>query len=256
MAPRLKTLKVAEPPQAQGRRHGEGRGRAGREAQIRSEGDLAMAALVIAEHDNAKLKSRHGQRRHRRREDGRRGARPRRGAGMRRGRGRGGRSSRAWPRSCVADAAHYAGAHRRRTYAALVTPLAKGYSHVVAARHRRRARASCRAWRRSSTWRRSPRSSRWSRPTPSCARSTPGNAFATVQSPDAIKVVTVRSTGFDEAAATGSRADRGDRRPGPTRRKSKLLSARSSRSRRAPSWSARGAWSPAAAGSAAARTSS
>jgi electron transfer flavoprotein alpha subunit len=31
-----------------------------------------------------------------------------------------------------------------------------------------------------------------------------GNAFATVQSPDAIKVVTVRSTGFDEAAATGS----------------------------------------------------
>jgi electron transfer flavoprotein alpha subunit len=31
-----------------------------------------------------------------------------------------------------------------------------------------------------------------------------GNAFATVQSADAIKVITVRSTGFDAAAATGS----------------------------------------------------
>ncbi|HQW30749.1 MAG TPA: hypothetical protein PK529_16260, partial [Verrucomicrobiales bacterium] len=41
---------------APGRRDGEGRGRAGREAQIRSEGDLTMTSLVIAEHDNAKLK--------------------------------------------------------------------------------------------------------------------------------------------------------------------------------------------------------
>src|SRR5206468_7063891 len=36
-----------------------------------------------------------------------------------------------------------------------------------------------------------------------------GNALATVQSGDAVKVITVRSTGFDPAAATGgSAADR------------------------------------------------
>ena len=40
-----------------------------------------------------------------------------------------------------------------------------------------------------------------------------GNAIATVQSADKIKVVTVRTTGFDAAPATGgSAADRGDRR--------------------------------------------
>lgn len=33
-----------------------------------------------------------------------------------------------------------------------------------------------------------------------------GNAIATVQSPDAVKVITVRSTGFDAAAATGGSA--------------------------------------------------
>ena len=39
-----------------------------------------------------------------------------------------------------------------------------------------------------------------------------GNALATVQSADKIKVVTVRMTGFDPAPATGgSAADRGDR---------------------------------------------
>jgi len=46
VAPRLKTLKVAEPPKrkgAQGRRDGQGRGRTGREAQVRSEGDLAWS---------------------------------------------------------------------------------------------------------------------------------------------------------------------------------------------------------------------
>ena len=40
VAPRLKTLKVVEPRQAQGGRHGEGRRRARRQAEERSEGDL------------------------------------------------------------------------------------------------------------------------------------------------------------------------------------------------------------------------
>ena len=47
-----------------------------------------------------------------------------------------------------------------------------------------------------------------------------GNAFATVQSSDGIKVITVRTTGFDAAPATGGNArDRGRRR---SRRKSRL----------------------------------
>src|SRR6185295_1959861 len=42
--------------QAQGGRDGEGRERARRQAQERSEGDLNMAALVIAEHDKNHLR--------------------------------------------------------------------------------------------------------------------------------------------------------------------------------------------------------
>ncbi len=46
-----------------------------------------------------------------------------------------------------------------------------------------------------------------------------GNAIATVQSPDKVKVLTVRATGFDAAAAEGGsarrRAGRGDARRGP-----------------------------------------
>ena len=62
-----------------------------------------------------------------------------------------------------------------------------------------------------------------------------GNALATVQSTDAIKVITVRTTGFDAAAETGGSA-RG-REPGaagPTRA-CRSSSARNSPSRSGPS---------------------
>ena len=58
-----------------------------------------------------------------------------------------------------------------------------------------------------------------------------GNAFATVQSADPIKVVTVRSTGFDPAPATGS----GRVEPlaaGPDKQQSKVLSQELTRSAR------------------------
>ena len=45
-----------------------------------------------------------------------------------------------------------------------------------------------------------------------------GNAFATVQSKDPIKVITVRTTGFDAAAATGGNARDRDRRRGARHR--------------------------------------
>ena len=41
-----------------------------------------------------------------------------------------------------------------------------------------------------------------------------GNAFATVQSKDAVKVITVRATGFDAAPATGGSRRGRDRRRG------------------------------------------
>ncbi len=50
-----------------------------------------------------------------------------------------------------------------------------------------------------------------------------GNAFATVQSPDAIKVVTVRATGFESAKAGGS-APVESLVAGPDRQQSKVLS--------------------------------
>ena len=49
-----------------------------------------------------------------------------------------------------------------------------------------------------------------------------GNAFATVQSADKVKVVTVRATGFDPAAATGS-APIENAQPGPDKGVSKVL---------------------------------
>ncbi len=102
----------------------------------------------------------------------------------------------------VADAPHYAGAGPENL-AALVAPLAKGCTHVVAA-----ATAVGKAF--------MPRVAALldvAQVSEVVAVESPdtfvrpiyaGNAFATVQSPDAVKVVTVRSTGFDEAAATGA----------------------------------------------------
>ena len=58
-----------------------------------------------------------------------------------------------------------------------------------------------------------------------------GNAFATVQSSDAIKVVTVRATGFDPAASTGSAAVEAAA-PGPDKQQSKVLSQELTKSAR------------------------
>jgi electron transfer flavoprotein alpha subunit len=58
-----------------------------------------------------------------------------------------------------------------------------------------------------------------------------GNAFATVQSTDAIKVVTVRATGFDAAPATGS-ASIETRAAGADKQQSKVLSQELTRSAR------------------------
>ena len=120
----------------------------------------------------------------------------------------------------VADAPHYAGA-LPENLAALVTPLAKGYSHVVAA-----ATTSGKGF--------MPRVAALldvAQVSEIVAVVSPdtfvrpiyaGNAFATVQSPDAIKVVTVRATGFEEAGATGS-APVEATAAGPDTAKSKLI---------------------------------
>ncbi len=57
VAPRLTTLKVAEPRQALGRHPGCRRRRTRQQTQERSQGDLIMTILVIAEHDNQQLKA-------------------------------------------------------------------------------------------------------------------------------------------------------------------------------------------------------
>jgi len=58
-----------------------------------------------------------------------------------------------------------------------------------------------------------------------------GNAFATVQSADAVKVVTVRATGFEPAASTGS-APAEATAPGPDKQQSQVLSQELTRSAR------------------------
>jgi electron transfer flavoprotein alpha subunit len=58
-----------------------------------------------------------------------------------------------------------------------------------------------------------------------------GNAFATVQSPDAVKVVTVRSTGFEAAKAGGS-APVEATPAGPDKQQSKVLSQELTKSAR------------------------
>ena len=100
------------------------------------------------------------------------------------------------------DAAHYDGGIAEN-YAALVASLAKGYSHVV---------ASATAFGKNFM----PRVAALldvAQVSEIVAVESPdtfvrpiyaGNAFATVQSGDAIKVVTVRATGFDAAPSTGS----------------------------------------------------
>ena len=72
-----------------------------------------------------------------------------------------------------------------------------------------------------------------------------GNAIATVQSADAVKVITVRTTGFDAVAATGARPRSRTPLPWPTRACPASWVAKSPRAT-APNWPAR-AWSSPAA---------
>jgi electron transfer flavoprotein alpha subunit len=102
----------------------------------------------------------------------------------------------------VADAAHYAGGLPENT-AALVTELAKNYSHVMTAATAFGKNFMPRVAAKLDVAQISEITAVESPDTfvrPIYA----GNAFATVQSNDAIKVITVRSTGFDAAAETGN----------------------------------------------------
>jgi len=127
------------------------------------------------------------------------------------------------------DAAQYDGGIPEN-YAALVVSIAKGYSHIV---------ASASAFGKNFMPRvaamldvaqvseivsvESPDT--FTRPIYA------GNAFATVQSSDAIKVVTVRATGFDPAPATGS-APIEAVAAGPDKQQSKVLSQELTKSAR------------------------
>jgi electron transfer flavoprotein alpha subunit len=102
----------------------------------------------------------------------------------------------------VADAAHYAGGLPEST-AALVIGLAKNYSHVMSAATAYGKNFMPRVAAKLDVAQISEITAVESPDTfvrPIYA----GNAFATVQSSDAIRVITVRSTGFDAAAETGS----------------------------------------------------
>jgi electron transfer flavoprotein alpha subunit len=119
------------------------------------------------------------------------------------------------------DAAHYAGG-LAENYAALVAPLAKGYTHVVASASAFGKNFMPRVAALLDVAQISDISGVESADTfvrPIYA----GNAFATVQSSDPVKVVTVRSTGFDPALSTGS-APVEAAAPGPDRQQSKVLS--------------------------------
>jgi electron transfer flavoprotein alpha subunit len=102
----------------------------------------------------------------------------------------------------VADAAHYAGG-LPESIASLVLGLAKNYSHVMTAATAFGKNFMPRVAAKLDVAQVSEITAVESPDTfvrPIYA----GNAFATVQSGDAIKVITVRSTGFDAAAETGN----------------------------------------------------
>jgi len=115
-------------------------------------------------------------------------------------------------------------------YAALVVPLAKGYSHLVASATAFGKNIMPRVAALLDVAQVSEISGVESADTfvrPIYA----GNAFATVQSSDAIKVVTVRATGFDAAAAGGS-APVESLVAGPDKGQSKVLSQELTKSAR------------------------
>jgi electron transfer flavoprotein alpha subunit len=127
------------------------------------------------------------------------------------------------------EAAHYDGG-LAENYAALVAGLAKGYTHVVASASAFGKNFMPRVAALLDVAQVSEISAVESADTfvrPIYA----GNAFATVQSSDAIKVVTVRATGFDPAAATGS-APVESAAAGPDKQQSKVLSQELTKSAR------------------------
>ena len=127
------------------------------------------------------------------------------------------------------EAAHYDGG-LAENYAALVVGLAKGYSHVVTSASAFGKNFMPRVAALLDVAQVSEISGVVSADTfvrPIYA----GNAFATVQSADAIKVVTVRATGFDAAAATGN-APIEAAAAGPDRQQSKVLSQELTKSAR------------------------
>ena len=127
------------------------------------------------------------------------------------------------------EAAHYDGG-LAENYAALVTSLAKGYTHVVASASAFGKNFMPRVAALLDVAQVSEISAVESADTfvrPIYA----GNAFATVQSSDEIKVVTVRATGFDAAASTGS-AQVESAAAGPDKQQSKMLSQELTRSAR------------------------
>ncbi len=127
------------------------------------------------------------------------------------------------------DAAHY-DSGSPENYAALVVPLAKGYSHVVASASAFGKSMMPRVAALLDVAQVSEISAVQSADTfvrPIYA----GNAFATVQSADAVKAVTVRATGFDAAPPTGS-APIEACPAGPDRQQSKVLSQELTKSAR------------------------
>jgi electron transfer flavoprotein alpha subunit len=121
----------------------------------------------------------------------------------------------------LVEAAHYDGGSPEN-YAALVVPMAKGYSHLVASASAFGKNVMPRVAALLDVAQVSEISAVESPDTfvrPIYA----GNAFATVQSPDAVKVVTVRSTGFEAARAGGS-APVEATPAGPDKQQSKVLS--------------------------------
>jgi electron transfer flavoprotein alpha subunit len=129
----------------------------------------------------------------------------------------------------LADAPQYAGGVAENL-AALVVPMAKSYSHVVASASAFGKSVMPRVAALLDVAQISEISAVESADTfvrPIYA----GNAFATVQSTDAVKVVTVRATGFDAAKPTGS-APVETIAAGPDRQQSKVLSQELTKSAR------------------------
>jgi electron transfer flavoprotein alpha subunit len=127
------------------------------------------------------------------------------------------------------DAAHYDGG-LAENFAALVVPMAKAYSHVVASASAFGKNFMPRVAALLDVAQVSEISAVESPDTfvrPIYA----GNAFAKVQSADAVKVVTVRATGFDAALATGS-APIESAQAGPDKQQSKVVSQELTKSAR------------------------